>query len=65
MLVDRIDTDATQRGFVDAVGEAAPDAVVVNVGLPSSGSALAVIDVRASSRIGAEAARALLVGRAG
>ena len=64
VLVDRIDTDAMQRGFADAVADAAPDAVVVNVGLPSSGSALPVIDVRASSRIGAEAARALLVGRA-
>jgi beta-N-acetylhexosaminidase len=61
-LVDRIDTDEAQRRFVDAVAAADPGAVVVNVGLPGAAVALPVLDVRASSRIGAELAREVLVG---
>lgn len=62
VLVDRIDTDEAQRRVVDAVAAADPDAVVVNVGLPGPDLALPVVDVRASSRIGAELAREALVG---
>ncbi|MGN7862791.1 glycoside hydrolase family 3 N-terminal domain-containing protein [Microbacterium sp. 22303] len=61
VLVDRIDTDEAQRRFVAAVADAAPGAVVVNVGLPGADVALPVVDVRASSRIAAELAREMLV----
>ncbi len=60
VLVDRLDTDETQRAFTAAVAAADPGAVVVNAGLSAGSAALAVIDVRASSRVGAEAARDML-----
>lgn len=65
VLVDRLDTDETQRGFVAAVAVADPTAVVVNAGLPAGSVTLPVIDVRASSRIGAEVAREVLLADRG
>ncbi|MDQ4215705.1 glycoside hydrolase family 3 protein [Microbacterium sp. ASV81] len=62
VLVDRLDTDGTQRAFVDAVAAVEPGAVVVNAGLDAGSATLPVVEVRASSRIGAEAARELLAG---
>lgn len=63
LLIDRPDTDAVQRALIDLLALRDPLAAVVNVGLPVRASLpLPVIDVAAASRLGAEAARARLLG---
>lgn len=58
VLVDRPDADDAQRSLIERAADRDPDAVVVNVGLPSQRPlALPVVEVGAASRIGAQAAR--------
>lgn len=64
LLVDRPDAEPAQRRLIDDVAQQVPDAVVVNVGLAGREPLpLPVVEVGAASRIGAEAARELLLGR--
>ena len=64
VLVDRPEVDPGQRALIERVAARDPAAVVVNVGLPVRGEiALPLIDAGAASRVSAEAARALLLGR--
>ncbi|WP_194420425.1 glycoside hydrolase family 3 protein [Microbacterium abyssi] len=64
LLIDRPDVDAGQRALVELAARRQPDAVVVNVGLAAQHPLpLPVVEVAAASRVGAEAARALLLGR--
>lgn len=64
LLIDRPDVDDAQRALVELAAVRDPKAVVVNVGLPARHPLpLPVVEVAAASRIGAEAARALLLGR--
>ncbi|MDQ0644487.1 glycoside hydrolase family 3 protein [Microbacterium murale] len=64
LLIDRPDVADAQRALVDITAELDPNAVVVNVGLPAQHPLpLPVVEVAAASRVGAEAARALLLGR--
>jgi len=63
LLIDRPDVDVEQRALLELAAGRDPHAVVVNVGLASQlPLPLPVIDVGAASRVGAEAARALLLG---
>lgn len=63
LLIDRPDVDAEQRALVDLAAGRAADAVVVNVGLAAQHPLpLPVVEVGAASRLGAEAARALILG---
>ncbi len=63
LLIDRPDVDAAQRALVELAAVRDPHAVVVNVGLAAQHPLpLPVVDVGAASRVGAEAARALLLG---
>ncbi|WP_295010541.1 glycoside hydrolase family 3 protein [uncultured Microbacterium sp.] len=61
VLVDRIDTDETQRALIADVADTVPSAVVVNTGLGAGSATLPVIDVLASSRVGAEVVREVLL----
>lgn len=62
LLIDRPDVDADQRALVELAAQRRPGAVVVNVGLASQHPLpLPVVEVGAASRVGAEAARALLL----
>lgn len=64
VLIDRPDVDDAQRALVDRVAARDTAAVVVNVGLAvRQPLPLPVVEVGAASRVGAEAARALLLGR--
>jgi len=64
LLVDRPDVDAAQRALVELAADRDPSAVVVNVGLPARHPLpLPIVEVAAASRVGAEAARAMLLGR--
>ncbi|MGV2984424.1 glycoside hydrolase family 3 protein [Microbacterium sp. AGC85] len=64
LLVDRPDVADAQRALIDDAAGRDPGAVVVNVGLPARHPLpLPVVEVAAASRVGAEAARALLLGR--
>lgn len=64
LLVDRPDVDAEQRALVEYVAARDPHAVVVNVGLAAQHPLpLPVVEAGAASRVSAEAARALLLGR--
>lgn len=64
LLIDRPDVDAEQRALIELAADRDPDAVVVNVGLAAQHPLpLPVVEVAAASRVGAEAARALLLGR--
>ncbi|GAB3632530.1 hypothetical protein GCM10027421_18830 [Microbacterium shaanxiense] len=64
LLVDRPDVADAQRALIDDAADRDPGAVVVNVGLPARHPLpLPVVEVAAASRVGAEAARALLLGR--
>ena len=63
LLIDRPDVDAEQRTLVEIAASRDPHAVVVNAGLSAKHPLpLPVVEVGAASRIGAEAARALLLG---
>ncbi|MEJ1922023.1 glycoside hydrolase family 3 protein [Microbacterium sp. KHB019] len=63
LLIDRPDVDAEQRELVELAARRDPRAVVVNVGLAAQHPLpLPVVEVGAASRIGAEAARSLLIG---
>lgn len=63
LLIDRPDVDAAQRALVDAAARRDSHAVVVNVGLAAQQPLpLPVVEVGAASRVGAEEARALLLG---
>jgi len=65
VLVDRIAVDESQRQVVATVAAAGVDAAVVNTGIPvttlSEAGSLPVVQVRASSRLSALAARAVLI----
>lgn len=64
VLIDRPDVDERQRALVELAAARDPQAVVVNVGLASRHPLpLPVVEVAAASRVGAEAARALLLAR--
>lgn len=64
VLIDRPDVADAQRALVELAAARDPDAVVVNVGLPARHPLpLPTVEVAAASRVGAEAARALLLGR--
>jgi beta-N-acetylhexosaminidase len=64
VLIDRPDVADAQRALVELAAVRDPDAVVVNVGLPARHPLpLPTVEVAAASRVGAEAARALLLGR--
>lgn len=64
LLIDRPDVADAQRALVELAASRDPDAVVVNVGLPARHPLpLPIVEVAAASRVGAEAARALLLGR--
>jgi len=64
VLLDRPDVDDAQRALVERAAAQDAHAVVVNVGLPARRSLpLPVVEVGAASRVGAEAARAALLGR--
>lgn len=64
LLIDRPDVADAQRALVELAAVRDPDAVVVNVGLPARHPLpLPTVEVAAASRVGAEAARALLLGR--
>lgn len=63
LLIDRPDVADAQRALVELAAVRDPDAVVVNVGLPARHPLpLPTVEVAAASRVGAEAARALLLG---
>lgn len=63
LLIDRPDVDADQRALVELAARRVPDAAVVNVGLGTRHPLpVPVVEVAAASRIGAEAARTLLIG---
>jgi beta-N-acetylhexosaminidase len=63
LLIDRPDVDAEQRELVELAARRAPDAVVVNTGLAAQHPLpLPVVEIGAASRVGAETARALLLG---
>ena len=62
ILLDRPDADEAQRALVERAALRDPEAVVVNVGLPSRRELpLPVVEVGAASRIGAQAARSRLL----
>ena len=64
VLIDRPDVDAEQRALVELTARRVSDAVVVNVGLAARHPLpLPIVEVGAASRISAEAARALILGR--
>lgn len=64
VLIDRPDVADAQRALVELAAVRDPDAVVVNVGLPARHPLpVPIVEVAAASRIGAEAGRALLLGR--
>jgi len=64
LLIDRADVDAEQRELIDAAAARDPHTVVVNVGLAAQHPLpVPTIEVGAASRLGAEAARALLLAR--
>ncbi|MCS3843670.1 glycoside hydrolase family 3 protein [Microbacterium sp. AK031] len=64
LLIDRPDVADAQRALVELAAARDPKAVVVNVGLPARHPLLLpTVEVAAASRVGAEAARALLLGR--
>ncbi|MGP6176056.1 glycoside hydrolase family 3 protein [Microbacterium sp. A196] len=64
VLIDRPDVDDDQRALVELAAARDREAVVVNVGLASQHPlSLPVVEVAAASRVGAEAARALLLSR--
>ncbi|GGD86947.1 glycoside hydrolase family 3 protein [Microbacterium murale] len=64
LLIDRPDVADAQRALVELAASRDPDAVVVNVGLPARHPLpLPIVEVSAASRVGAEAARDLLLGR--
>ncbi|MFS0911837.1 glycoside hydrolase family 3 N-terminal domain-containing protein [Microbacterium sp. 179-I 3D2 NHS] len=64
LLIDRPDADAAQRALVERAAARDPEAVVVNVGLPARHPLpLPTVEVSAASRLGAEIARELLLGR--
>lgn len=65
VLVDRVAVDPSQRDVVSAIASTGADAVVVNTGIPLADDAaqwpIPLVQVRASSRLAALAARRLLV----
>ena len=65
VLVDRVAVDPSQRDVVSAIASTGADAVVVNTGIPLADDAaqwpIPLVEVRASSRLAALAARRLLV----
>ncbi|MEW1974551.1 glycoside hydrolase family 3 N-terminal domain-containing protein [Microbacterium profundi] len=64
LLIDRPDVADAQRALVELASVRDADAVVVNVGLPARHPlSLPIVEVAAASRVGAEAARDLLLGR--
>lgn len=64
LLIDRPDVADAQRALVELASVRDPEAVVVNVGLSARHPlSLPIVEVAAASRVGAEAARALLLGR--
>ncbi len=64
LLIDRPDVADAQRALVELASVRDADAVVVNVGLPARHPlSLPIVEVAAASRVGAEAARGLLLGR--
>ena len=63
VVVDRVNTSPEQRALIEAIAQADPSAVIVNVGLPAHEDLpLATIDVAAASAVGARAVAALLRG---
>ncbi|MDP3950044.1 glycoside hydrolase family 3 protein [Microbacterium sp.] len=63
LLIDRPDVADAQRALVELAAASDPKAVVVNVGLPARHPLpLPTVEVAAASRVGADAARALLLG---
>lgn len=64
VLVDRLDGAAAQLGAAQMIAGSAPDAVVVNVGVPVGDPGVAVVDAGAASLLAAQAARARLLAAA-
>lgn len=64
LLVDRLDDASPQSGAAAAIAIAAPQSVIVNVGVPSGAPSATVIDAGAASLLAARAARDRLVGAA-
>lgn len=64
LLIDRPDVSDEQRTLVGLAAERDPASIAVNVGLPARHPLpLPIVEVAAASRVGAEAARALLLRR--